>query len=111
MAKTVSVLVGVAVVLLTSFVSLVPGNLLVIAFISAVWVTKLFIHPTRVTSLAEFYTRLHVGDFIPSWLVAASALIFLVSAALLGLTCPSAEKLEDWSVHYHRQRAQDGDGE
>jgi uncharacterized membrane protein len=81
--------------------------LLVIGFISAVWVTKLFIHPTRVTSLAEFYARLHVGDFIPSWLVAASALIFLVAAAVLGLTCPSAEQLEDWSVHYHRQRAQE----
>ena len=82
--------------------------LLVIGFISAVWVTKLFIHPTRVTSLAEFYARLHVGDFIPSWFVAASALIFLVAAAVLGLTCPSAEELEDWSVHYHRQRAQEG---
>jgi SSS family solute:Na+ symporter len=32
MAKMVSVIVGVAVVLLTSFVSLVPGNLLVLAF-------------------------------------------------------------------------------
>jgi len=85
--------------------------LLVIGFISAVWVTKLFIHPTRVTSLAEFYSRLHVGDFIPSWLVAASALIFLVAAAVLGLTCPSAEELEDWSVHYHRQRARQGNAE
>ena len=26
------------------------------------------------------------------------------SAAILGLTCPSAEELEDWSVHYHRRR-------
>ena len=85
--------------------------LLVIGFIAAVWVTKLFIHPTRVTSLAEFYTRLHVGDFIPSWLVAATAVVFLVSAAVLGLTCPSAEELEDWSVHYHRRRASEGAGE
>ena len=23
---------------------------------------------------------------------------------VLGLTCPSAEELEDWSVHYHRRR-------
>lgn len=78
--------------------------LLVISFMSAVWVAKLFIHPTRVTNLAEFYARLHVGDFIPSWLVAATALVFLVTAAVLGLTCPPAEKLEDWSVHYHRRR-------
>ena len=83
--------------------------LLVIGFIAAVWVTKLFIHPTRVTSLAEFYERLHVGDFIPSWLVAASALAFLVTAAVLGLTCPSAEELEDWSVEYHRQRVSEKD--
>jgi len=48
--------------------------LLVIGFMSAVWVAKLFIHPVRATNLAEFYSRLHVGDFIPSWLVAATAL-------------------------------------
>ena len=81
--------------------------LLIIGFMSAVWVAKLFIHPTRATNLAEFYARLHVGDFIPSWLVAATALVFLVTAAVLGLTCPPAEKLEDWSIHYHRRRVQD----
>jgi uncharacterized membrane protein len=85
--------------------------LMVIGFIAAVWIAKLFIHPTRVTSVAEFYTRLHVGDFIPSWIVAVTAFVFLVTAAVLGLTCPSAEELEDWSVHYHQQRAQEGDGE
>jgi len=81
--------------------------LLVIGFIAAVWVAKLFIHPTRVTSFADFYSRLHVGDFIPSWFVAVTAVIFLGAAAILGLTCPPAEALEDWSIHYHRQRAQD----
>ena len=85
--------------------------LLVISFMSAVWVAKLFIHPTRVTNLVDFYARLHVGDFIPSWLVAATALVFLVTAALLGLTCPPAEKLEDWSIHYHRRRVQEINGE
>jgi len=85
--------------------------LLVISFMSAVWVAKLFIHPVRATNLAEFYSRLHVGDFIPSWLVAATALAFLVTAAALGLTCPPAEKLEDWSIHYHRQRVQEENGE
>ena len=58
--------------------------LLVISFMSAVWVAKLFIHPTRATNLAEFFARLHVGDFIPSWLVAATAIVFLVTAAVLG---------------------------
>jgi uncharacterized membrane protein len=79
--------------------------LLVIFFVAAVWLVKLFIHPTRVTNLAEFYSRLHVGEFIPSWFVASTAFVFLVGAGVLGLTCPSAEELEDWSVHYHRQRA------
>jgi hypothetical protein len=85
--------------------------LLVICFMAAVWIAKLFIHPVRATSVAEFYSRLHVGDFVPSWLVAATALSFLVAAAVLGLTCPPAEKLEDWSIHYHRRRAQRDQGE
>lgn len=76
----------------------------VIGFISAVWITKLFIHPARAAGVSEFYSRLHVGDFIPSWIVASTALIFLVTTAVLGLTCPSAEELEDWSIHYHRRR-------
>jgi uncharacterized membrane protein len=85
--------------------------LLVISFMSAVWIAKLFIHPSRATNLAEFYARLHVGDLIPSWFVAATALVFLVTAAALGLTCPPAEKLEDWSVHYHRRRIEHADEE
>ena len=85
--------------------------LLVITFMSAVWVTKLFIHPVRAANVADFYSRLHVGDFIPSWLVAATAVLFLVTTAVLGLTCPSAEKLEDWSVHYHRRRVRDEDSD
>jgi len=78
--------------------------LLVIGFMAAVWVAKLFIHPNRATSVAEFYSRLHVGDFIPPWFVALTAVLFIGAAAALGLSCPSAEKLEDWSIHYHRRR-------
>jgi uncharacterized membrane protein len=78
--------------------------LMVIGFISAVWIAKLFIHPTRASSLQAFYSRLHVGDFIPPWMVALTAVLFLGSAAILGFTCPSAEELEDWSVHYHQRR-------
>jgi len=40
----------------------------------------------------------------PIAMVAATALVFLVTAALLGLTCPPAEELEDWSIHWHRRR-------
>jgi uncharacterized membrane protein len=78
--------------------------LLIIAFMGATWVAKLFIHPTRATDFAELYGRLHVGYFIPPWLVAITALLFMGTAAILGLTCPSAEQLEDWSIHYHRRR-------
>lgn len=85
--------------------------LFVIGFIAAVWVAKLFIHPSRATSVSELYARLHVGNFIPSWFVAATAFAFLAGAAILGLTCPSAEDLEDWSIHYHQQRAQEHDRE
>jgi uncharacterized membrane protein len=78
--------------------------LFVIGFMGAVWIAKLFIHPTRASSFAELYQRLHVGDLIPPWLVAITALLFLAGAAVLGMTCPSAEELEDWSIHYHRRR-------
>jgi uncharacterized membrane protein len=81
--------------------------LLVIGFIGAVWIAKLFIHPTRATDLAELYGRLHVGEFIPPWLVAVTALLFMITAAVLGLTCPSAEELEDWSIHHHRRRLEE----
>jgi uncharacterized membrane protein len=81
--------------------------LFVISFISVVWIAKLFIHPSRAASLSELYSRLHVGNFIPSWFVAITAFLFLVTAAILGLTCPPAEELEDWSIHYHQQRAQE----
>jgi len=80
--------------------------LMLIGFMSAVWVAKLFIHPTRAASVPEFYTRLHVGELVPPWFVAVTAVLFLGSAAILGLTCPSAEELEDWSVHYHRRRVE-----
>lgn len=80
--------------------------LLVIGFIAAVWIAKLFIHPSRAASLSELYSRMHIGNFIPSWFVAITAFLFLVTAAVLGLTCPPAEELEDWSIHYHEQRIQ-----
>jgi uncharacterized membrane protein len=70
--------------------------LFVIGFMASVWIAKLFIHPSRAASPAELFERLHVGDFIPSWMVAASALTFFIAAAVLGLTCPPAEQLEDW---------------
>ncbi len=79
--------------------------LLLFYFITAVWVVKLFIHPERVLTVTDFWNHLHVGNFIPPWFVAVSAAAFFVTATALALTCPSAEKLEDWSAHYARVRA------
>lgn len=71
--------------------------LLLLYFVTGVWVTKLFIHPASPASPAEFYFRLAVGDFIPPWFVAVTAPLFVGAATILALTFPSLEKLEDWS--------------
>ncbi len=85
--------------------------LLVVYFVTAVWLVKLFIHPHRPQHFAELYDRLSVGGFIPSWVVAVSAVLFIVGASALGLSSPPAEVLEDWSVHYHQRRARLENGE
>jgi uncharacterized membrane protein len=74
--------------------------LILVYFVFAVWLVKLAIHPTIATSFGEFYVRLTVGDVIPSWFVATTALGFFATATVLAVTCPPAEKLEDWSTHY-----------
>lgn len=71
--------------------------LLLLYFVTGVWVTKLFIHPESPVSPAEFYLRLAVGDFVPPWFVAITAPLFIGASTILALTCPSLEKLEDWS--------------
>ncbi len=72
--------------------------LMLLYLVTAVWLAKLFIHPHSPRHVAELYTRLAVGDLIPSWLVAASAVLFVGGATVLALTCPATEKLESWSV-------------
>jgi uncharacterized membrane protein len=69
--------------------------LLLIVFITAVWVTKLFIHPHDAAHLGEFWDRLAVGGIVPSWIVAASAGMFLVSCSVLAATARSAESIEE----------------
>ena len=79
--------------------------LLLLLFITAVWIIKLIIHPARPQSIADFYSRLAIGGFIPPWFVAATAVAFVVTAVVLSLTCPSAEQIEDWSTHYRKVAA------
>ena len=69
-------------------------------FLTAVWIVKLFLHPSRPGSAAELYSRLAIGEMIPPWFVAVTAVGFVVTATILAATCPSAERIEDWSGHY-----------
>ena len=90
--------------LLAIRVRLRRNYLLLIYYVTAVWLVKLFIHPTKADSLATLFSRLHIGQLIPSWFVALTALLFIVTATALAVTCPPAERLEDWAAHYHRVR-------
>lgn len=79
--------------------------LLLLLFLTAVWVIKLIIHPARPQSFADLYSRLAIGGIIPPWFVAASSVGFVFAAVVLALTCPSQENIEDWSTHYRRVAA------
>jgi uncharacterized membrane protein len=71
--------------------------LMILYFVTAAWITKLFIHPDgKPDSIGEFYNRLAVGELIPSWFVAVTAFMFVVGATWLVLTCPPAESVEKW---------------
>lgn len=63
-------------------------------FITAAWLTKVFIHPSSATSPEIFYQRLAVGDLIPSWFVAASAGTFILTATVMALLSGNEEAIE-----------------
>jgi uncharacterized membrane protein len=71
--------------------------LLLLYFVTGVWVTKLFIHPGSPHNAQEFVARLAVGDFIPPWFVAITAPLFIGAATVLAFTCPPLEQLEEWN--------------
>jgi len=91
--------------LLAIRVRLRRNYLLLIYYLGAVWLIKLAIHPERSSSLAEMYSRLHIGELVPSWFVAATALIFFSSSTALAVTCPPAERLETWPLDDSSVRA------
>jgi uncharacterized membrane protein len=70
--------------------------LMILYFVTAAWITKLSIHPGWPGSLSEFYGRLAVGELLPPWFVAFTALVFVGGATGLALTCPPAEEIEKW---------------
>jgi uncharacterized membrane protein len=61
-------------------------------FITAVWLTKLFIH--RGDAAMTFYERLAVGDLIPSWFVAGSASLFILAVTALSAATTCREAIE-----------------
>jgi len=69
--------------------------LLLLYFITAVWVTKVFIHLADAVDFPEFWARLAVEKMVPSWLVATTATAFVVVSTFLALTAKSAEALEE----------------
>lgn len=74
--------------------------LMLVYFVTAVWVVKLLIHPDRAT-IGTIRDHLEIGKgVIPWWFVAGSAVVFVVGATVLALTCPTQETLDDWGAHY-----------
>jgi uncharacterized membrane protein len=70
-------------------------------FVTLVWLTKVFIHPTGPTSIEEYYRRLAVGDLFPSWFVVVTAGVFVVLVTTLAVMTPSEEALDHWSKLEH----------
>jgi uncharacterized membrane protein len=71
--------------------------LMLMLFITAAWLAKVFIHPASPSSLEEFYGRLAVGGLVPSWAVAVTAAAFVACAVVLALSSPKQELIEGWA--------------
>ncbi len=72
--------------------------LLLVYFTTAVWLTKVYVHPTSPGSVGEFTSRLAVGNLIPPWFVVTTAAAFILVSTILALTCPTIEDLERWKL-------------
>ncbi len=65
--------------------------LLLVYFVSAVWLAKVFVHPQGAADIYEFYARLAVGKLLPSWFVAVTAGMFVLAATVLVIRTPSED--------------------
>ena len=77
--------------------------LLLVYFVSAVWFTKVFIHPQSATDIFEFHARLAVGELFPSWFVAATAVLFVLIATVLAIKTPSEETVSRMTLRERRR--------
>jgi uncharacterized membrane protein len=59
--------------------------LLLVYFITAVWITKIFVHPSSPKDALDFYRRFAVGEFIPPWFVVTTAPLFIIVCTLLAM--------------------------
>ncbi|MEW6368056.1 MAG: DUF2270 domain-containing protein [Acidobacteriota bacterium] len=76
--------------------------LLLVYFVSAVWLTKVFVHPEGVADVQEFYSRFGVGELLPSWFVAMTAGLFVLAATVLAVITPSEEKMDQIATRERR---------
>jgi uncharacterized membrane protein len=81
--------------------------LMLLFFITAVWLAKLFIHPGAPARLRELYGRLAVGELFPPWFVLSTAAVFLGIASLLAVLTPSEEALERWTLRQRTSMSQE----
>jgi hypothetical protein len=72
-------------------------------FITAAWLTKVFIHPSSPRTVAEFVARLAVGDLFPSWFVAATAGAFILVSTILAVTSLNEDEVEGRTPESARQ--------
>ena len=77
--------------------------LLLVYFVSAVWLAKVFIHPQSAANILEFHTRLAVGDLFPSWFVAITAGLFVLTATVLAIKTPSEEAVSRMTLRERRR--------
>ena len=71
--------------------------LLLMHFITAVWLTKLFIHPHTPVDMHEYWTRFALEELFPSWFVALTAGLFIALSTIAAATAPTEEHLERWA--------------
>lgn len=77
--------------------------LMLVYFVSAVWLAKVFVHPQSAGDIFEFHARLAVGELFPSWFVALTAGLFVLTATVLAIKTPSEETVSRTTLRERRK--------